>query len=269
MKSQPINSKNVFKKDYIGVFDSGIGGVSVLEALKKQMSTQSFCYFADSAYNPYGDKSKNVIKNRVQKITQYFIDQNISTIVIACNTATTIAIDSIRKQFPQVIFIGTEPGIKPAIKKTNTNNILVMATPVTLNSNRYHQLTTEIAPNIHIYETPCPGLVPAIESCSSTIHLNQIIKDILIPFNKYNIDTVVLSSTHFSLIKDQIQSLFPQYTYISPVEKIAAQCKRKHPFPSQKNHLHFITTGKKESLQIQLKNYAHFLPISSLTSISL
>lgn len=269
MKIQSTSSTNITKKEYIGIFDSGVGGISVLKSLKKQMPTQSFCYFADSAYNPYGKKSVKLVQSRVQKISQYFVNQDISTIVIACNTATTIAIDLIRKQFPQVIFVGTEPGIKPAIKSTKTGNILVMATPLTLQSERYQLLKSEITGKINIFETPCPSLVPAIESCASNVQLQQIIYDILNPFNKFNIDTVVLSSTHFSLIKDQIQSLFPQYTYISPVERIAAQCKKLHPHPSNISQTLFITTGKKGLLHFQLKKYAPFFSLSSSTTISL
>lgn len=269
MKIQSTSSTNISKKEYIGIFDSGVGGISVLKSLKKQMPTQSFCYFADSAYNPYGKKSVKLVQSRVQKISQYFVNQDISTIVIACNTATTIAIDFVRKQFPQVIFVGTEPGIKPAIKSTKTGNILVMATPLTLKSKRYQLLKSEIAGKINIFESPCPSLVPAVESCTSNVQLQQIIHDILDPFSECNIDTVVLSSTHFSLIKDQIQSLFPKYTYISPVERIAAQSKKQHPYPSNAFNVHVITTGKKELLHIQLKKYAPFLPISSLTAISL
>jgi glutamate racemase len=240
----------------IGIFDSGIGGLSVYKELIKLMPQESVIYFADSSFNPYGEKSENLIKKRSGKIVNFFSTYQTQTVIVGCNTATTVGISQLRANFPLINFVGMEPGIKPAISFTKSHHILVLATPATLASQSYKQLKKKFSHLANIENDPAVGLVKSIEECQTEKVLSNIIFSIISPHLKNPIDTVVLSSTHFSLVSKIFKKTFPNLKFISPTQAVALQVKKIH---IKKETLYketlFFTSGNQRTLHHQLKHY--------------
>ena len=195
----------------IGIFDSGIGGLSVLNKLKELLPNESFVYLADNINCPYGNKSKKEIVFFSIKNTSKLIELNCKMIVVACNTATTNAIQKIRERV-SVPVIGIEPGIKPAINYTKTNNIGVLATEKTLSSKLFMKTSKENKiHNIKIHEQIGYDLVNTIEKRSfSRNELFSILKSYLTPMINKNIDCLVLGCTHYNFLIDIIEEIIPE-----------------------------------------------------------
>lgn len=187
----------------IAVFDSGVGGVSVLRELLKQMPNENFIYFGDSAHAPYGSKSHNEIRALTMSAADNLI--NISkALVVACNTATSVAIDDLRQKYTDIPIIGVEPAIKPATESFPGGKILVMATPATLNERRFVVLTAKYKNSCSIYHLPCHDLAKLIEQGHVNDEIaDRYIADILSPY-KNKIDCVVLGCTHYPFVKSLI-----------------------------------------------------------------
>ena len=202
----------------IGVFDSGKGGRSVLEEIQKIMPRgPKYYYVADSAHCPYGDKSDEELYSIVRAIVEGLSgNYGAKIIVIACNTATTKCIDRLRRDYPELIFVGTEPAVKLAAE-TGAKNILVLATPGTIKSERMAALLKENQrPGQNITLLPCPGLADAIEHDENIdAKLDELLKGVKQP------DVVVLGCTHYSLIKDKIQPYFPNAKLIDGNKGVA------------------------------------------------
>lgn len=187
----------------IAVFDSGVGGVSVLRELLNQMPNEDYIYFGDSANAPYGTKSHDEIRTLTMSAAEKLIKVS-KALVVACNTATSVAIDDLRQKYEDISIIGVEPAIKPATEYFPGGKILVMATPATLNEHRFVALTAKYKNSCHIYRLPCYDLARLIEQG----HVNDsvaddYIADILSPYaNK--VDCVVLGCTHYPFVKDLI-----------------------------------------------------------------
>ena len=192
----------------IGFFDSGMGGISVLREAVKEMPEENYIYYGDSANAPYGTKSNQEIFNLTMMGIDYLIKQDLKALVIACNTATSIAIDEIRNRL-EIPVISMEPAIKPALEKVK-GNVLVMATPATLNQKRYLDLVDHLGHSDRLINCPCHKLAGLIEQ---HLYNNQaIIKDYLLEIiSPYisQIDAIVLGCTHYVFIKELIQELFP------------------------------------------------------------
>jgi glutamate racemase len=195
----------------VGVFDSGLGGLTVLDSILKVLKGSEFYYIADTFYAPYGEKSVDEILARCEKITEFLLETyGIDALVIACNTATSAAIKKLREKFPFLIIIGTEPGIKPALNSTKTNNIAIMATSATLKGTKYKELALELVRNseVKLYEQACVGLAKAIENgeidTRKTINMLELW---LKPMKKNRVDTIVLGCTHYPLISHNIRKI--------------------------------------------------------------
>ena len=188
----------------IGVFDSGIGGISVLAEIIKILPNEEFIYFADTLHAPYGNKPENVVQSLSIKTTEFLSSVGVKCLVVACNTATGAAINEIRKRcaFPVV---GMEPAVKPAVELGLSGKILVMATPLTLKSRKFNELIRHYKHRSKIVPLPCPGLVEIIEQ--GHIHGREIedyLSRIFSSVNKEDISAIVLGCTHFVLIKEEI-----------------------------------------------------------------
>jgi len=195
----------------IGVFDSGLGGLTVVQALEKVLKGVSLYYVADSKNAPYGAKTPAQILEYSLKVTEYLIQSyQIEVLILACNTATSFAIKTLRKRYPSLLIIGTEPGLKPASFKTFTKNIAVLATSATLDGEKYQELVALLAKenNIAFFSQACPGLVEQIEA--GLIHAEatkEMLKKWLLPMQKKQVDTIVLGCTHYPLIKHFIYEI--------------------------------------------------------------
>ena len=195
----------------VGVFDSGLGGLTVVSSIQKVFKGAELFYIADTAYAPYGEKTSEQILARSLEITTYLLENHkIEALIVACNTATSAAIKHLREKFPFLIVIGTEPGIKPAIINTQTSNIGVLATPATLKGEKYQFLVNELSSTkkVKLYEQACIGLVEQIEKgeINSPETFNMLEKW-LIPMKKDNVDTIVLGCTHYPLVDDIIKQI--------------------------------------------------------------
>jgi len=184
----------------IGVFDSGLGGLSVLKHLKQNLPNQSFQYIADSGNAPYGDKSESYICQRSTEISKFLVNNQVSAIVVACNTATAAAIQSIRENLT-IPVVAVEPGLKPASLQTKTGKIGVLATASTLKSQQYKNLASRFSKDVIFYEQAAHGLVELIEAGkledTSTYNL---VREYLEPMLEKGVDSVVLGCTHYPFL---------------------------------------------------------------------
>lgn len=187
----------------IGFFDSGVGGLSVLKYALKIMPEENYIYFGDSLNAPYGTKTKEQVFALAKSAINHLIDQNAKAVVVACNTATSIAVDTLRKEI-DIPIISMEPAIKPAIKKT-TGNILLLATNVTLNSERVNKLIEKFDSENRVIKLPCAQLAQKIEEAVFFKNdIDNYLKELLLPYVGENISAIVLGCTHYPFVKDKI-----------------------------------------------------------------
>ena len=208
----------------IGFFDSGIGGLSVLQVAKQVLNHESFIYVADSKNSPYGNKSSDFIIARSIKICQFLIKMKVKIIVVACNTATSHAINVLRERF-EIPIIGMEPGIKPALTSSISKKIAVLATPKTLSGNKFANLRSKLHGDI--YPIAAPGLVELIEAGNiKTQKLQLKLRQLLKPILNHNIDRLVLGCTHYSLVSEEIKAIIGENIEIyDPTEAVVKHLK--------------------------------------------
>ncbi len=189
----------------IGVFDSGVGGLSILEKIHQFIPNENLIYLADSAYAPYGQKGEAYIQERCLVILNFFHQQNVKAVVVACNTATAAAVTQLRAKHTLPI-IGMEPAIKPAAQQSKSGVIGVMATAGTIDSDKFINLTSEFSDKLEIITKACPGLVEQIELLSPDYaKIKALLKMFLTPLQERGVDTLVLGCTHYSLIIELIR----------------------------------------------------------------
>jgi glutamate racemase len=192
----------------IGIFDSGIGGISVLREIYHLMPEENYIYYGDSAHAPYGTKSIPDIKKLSADCMSFLLQHNAKAIVIACNTATSAAAAMLRKTYPHIPIIGIEPALKPAVLWKEHDKILVMATPMTLKQEKFQKLMHTYEENSDIYCVPCAGLVEFIERGElEGPALEEFIYGLLQPYLNSGIDAIVLGCTHYPFVQDTIQKV--------------------------------------------------------------
>ena len=210
----------------IGVFDSGIGGLTVLEELKKLLPNEDYLFYADSKNCPYGEKSDTELYDITSNIVDYLIDRDCKIIVIACNTATTRCIKYLRDKYKDMTFIGTEPAIKVACDR-DYKNILVMATPATIASERTSILVNDNKKEYeNVYLVPCEGLADAIET-DNFKKQEEIVSSIYEEYKDKEIDAIVLGCTHYPHIKDLISKYFTNAELLDGGAGVARETKRQ------------------------------------------
>jgi glutamate racemase len=243
----------------IGVFDSGIGGLSILKALRAELPHESFVYIADSGNAPYGEKGDAFVIDRSRALTHTLIAQyNIKALVVACNTATAAAVKLMRAEFPDLPLVGVEPALKPAAQFSKTHRIGVMATRGTLESAKFAALKASLADQAEFIVQPCDGLAAAIEQQDTPkiIALLAINTPAIGIFGTKNgqIDTLVLGCTHYPFISDMLRvHTGAAVHYIDTGEPVARQTRRLLEAAGTLNtsadlgDLHLFTTGDLDS----------------------
>ena len=197
--------------DYIAVFDSGVGGISVLRHLVKQLPEERFLYFGDSANAPYGTKTKEQVRALTFAAAEMLIKQGIKALVVACNTATSAAINALRNAYPELIVIGIEPALKLAADQFPGGRLGVMATPMTLREEKFAKLMERFQQSCEIYKIPAPGLVELIESGKADgEETAQLLKKIFAPFPA--LDALVLGCTHYPFAAKAISRVLGEET---------------------------------------------------------
>ena len=211
----------------IGIFDSGVGGLSVFREIRKVLPEQSYIYYADNAHCPYGEKSREYIIDRAREITRFMLERGCEIIVVACNTATAAAISTLRAEFP-VKFIGMEPAIKPAAQATQTGVVGVLATAGTLKATKYIDTREKWAQDVTIAEHIGQGFVELVEKgILDGPEAESTVKTSLTPLLEAGADMIVLGCTHYPFLMDTIYKvageLVPErkVTVIDPAPAVA------------------------------------------------
>lgn len=191
----------------IGIFDSGIGGLSVANRIREILPNEHLLYIADSAHAPYGEKTEAQIIQRATSIVDFLLEKQAKAIVVACNTATAAAIKSLRAKY-NVPIIGVEPGVKPAVFNTSSGVIGVLATTHTLQSTAFNDLTKIFSTHVNIMVQPCPGLMEQVEALCFTGESTQtLIKQYLQPLLDKQADNIVLGCTHYAFLTPMIKKI--------------------------------------------------------------
>ena len=215
----------------VGVFDSGVGGLTVLTALRRRLPHTRLLYAADSAYAPYGERDASYVIDRSRRLAQFLLSQGAQAIVVACNTATALAIAELRRQWPLIPFVGIEPAIKPALAASAGRPVGVLATPATLSSAKFQALVLSLNPQGDLLLQPCPGLAEAIETLGPDAPGTRgLIARFCAPLREAGCSTVVLGCTHYPLVAEAIRGALGAAgagaCLLDPADAVAAQTGR-------------------------------------------
>lgn len=215
-------------KNPIGIFDSGVGGLSVLRAIRAQMLEESIIYFGDQGHIPYGPRPMEQIRGFSEAITNFLLEQGAKIIVVACNTASAAALKYLREKFPGTPFVGMEPAVKPAAEHTQTGKVGVLATPATFQGELYASVVERFANGVELFQNTCSGLVQEIEQGNlKGDETRRILEEALQPMLEKNIDTVVLGCTHYPFVIPLIQEIVGEKVrVIDPAPAVARQARR-------------------------------------------
>ncbi len=242
----------------VGIFDSGVGGLSVLQHIHQLLPNENLLYVADSGHAPYGCRDEAYIEQRSRIITEYLLAQGAKVIVIACNTATASIIETFRQQYG-IPFIGVEPGIKPAIAFTKNNKIGVMATSGTISSERYKDLSLRYTKSISLYNQSCPGLADQVEAgLLDTPETFLLLEKYLSRLLSRQVDTIVLGCTHYSFLSVPIKAIIcDSIELVDTSRAIAEQLLRvlAQEFMAKKSgagNVQYLTTGSIEKTQVTM-----------------
>ncbi|MFI8979208.1 glutamate racemase [Ectopseudomonas khazarica] len=212
----------------IGVFDSGVGGLSVLREIRQLLPNESLLYVADSGHVPYGEKSPEYIRERCVRITEHLLGQGAKALVLACNTATAAAAADLRERYPQLPIVGMEPAVKPAAAATRSGVVGVLATTGTLKSARFAALLDRFAGDVRVVTQPCPGLVECIEAGElQAAATRELLQRYVAPLLDEGCDTLILGCTHYPFLRPLLTTLLPPaVTLIDTGAAVARQLQR-------------------------------------------
>lgn len=211
----------------IGVFDSGVGGISVLKELMRVLPSERFVYFGDSKNAPYGTKSHEEIFRLTEKNIEFLVGEGVKAVVIACNTATSVCIDDLRKNYTDIPIVGIEPALKPAVMHKPNPTVLVMATPLTLKEEKFSNLCKSYSDKANIIPLPCPELVEFVESgIFEGEEIESLLSEKINSVNAGRIDCVVLGCTHFPFVKAVVKKLLTDAEIFDGGYGTAKQLKR-------------------------------------------
>ena len=213
----------------IGVFDSGLGGISVLRACVRLLPQENFLFFGDSANAPYGEKSLDQVRALTLSAVDRLLEQGVKGIVVACNTATSAAIGLLRQLHPGLPIIGIEPPVKPAALAAGSSSVIVMATPLTIREDKYQKLAAALCGHANVISLPCKGLAEMVErGIFDGPVLDAYLQDLLLPFRYCNIDYIVLGCTHYPFVRKAIARNFGRpVSIIDGSEGTARQLRRQ------------------------------------------
>jgi len=238
----------------IAVFDSGVGGLSVLRELRAQLPAANLLYLADQAHVPYGPRPAAEIRGYALALTRFLLAQGAQTIVVACNTASAVALRPLRAAFPAVPFVGMEPAVKPAAERTRTRAVGVIATPVTFQGELFASVVDRFAQGVTVHTQTCPGLVEQIEAGDlDGPRTRAILQAALAPLQAAGIDSLVLGCTHYAFVMPAIAAILgPGVQIVDPAPAVARQAARVHgaqaAAPGGAGRLQLVSTGNVEEL---------------------
>lgn len=244
----------------IGVFDSGVGGLSVLKAMRQLMPEVPVFYFGDQGHVPYGPRPLEEVRTFSDTIVRFLLARGAQVIVVACNAASAAALTTLRQTFPDVPFVGMEPAVKPAAETTHTGVVGVLATPATFQGALYASVVERFAHDVRLLQHTCPGLVGQIEQGDlDGPQTRAILEDALLPMLAQGIDTVVLGCTHYPFVIPLIERIAgDKVRVIDPAPSVAKQARRvleaRGSWPAGAPALpEFYTSGDASAFKILLK----------------
>ena len=259
----------------IGVFDSGIGGLTVLKEIRKVLPNEKIYYFGDTARVPYGEKTKELIIRYSKEIVEFLLEKDVSAIVVACNTATALALKELKEIFKIRIIGVIDAGARTAINTTKNGKIGVIGTKATINSEKYTEEIKLFNAEAEVFQKACPLFVPAVEEGILNGKLvNQIIKTYLDDFNE-KIDTLILGCTHYPLLKEAISKIYPNIKIVDPAKETALDLKeilKENKFlknDAQKNEevKYYVTDGKEKFKEIGIMFLKENIPTVELIKL--
>ena len=221
-------SKDNNKSRPIGVFDSGVGGLTVAREVMRQLPDENIVYFGDTARVPYGSKSKDNIIRYCRQIIRFLLTKDVKAIVIACNTATALALDVVQKEFELPIIGVIEPGARAAVMESRNKNIGVIGTEATISSQMYTKVIQGMDPEMKVYGKPCPLFVPLVEEGFKKHQVtDEIIDYYLASLKQSDIDALILGCTHYPLLRSKIKEYVGEkITLVNPAYETALDLKR-------------------------------------------
>ena len=251
-RPRPPSTELATPLNCIGVFDSGVGGLSVLRALRQRLPAAWLVYVGDVAHAPYGERPAAAVLQRCMRITAYLAARGARMVVVACNTATVLCIQHLREVWPALTFVGVEPGVKPAAAGSRTGRIAVMATPATCASPRLRQLIDLHASTLHVHVQACPGLADLIErGVLGGESLLAVLRPCCDAVRAADVDTVVLGCTHYPFVAGPIRSLLGERialldTAVAVTERVASLWPHA---PGEPPTVHVLSTGSPAAMR--------------------
>ena len=258
----------------IGIFDSGVGGLSVIRAIWQELPDEELIFLADQAHVPYGPRPLEEVRGFAEGITHFLLEQGAKMVVVACNAASAAALQYLRQTFPNTPFVGMEPAVKPAAEHSHNQVVAVLATPATFQGQLYASLVDRFAADTRLLQHTCPGLVQQIEAGDLDGPVTRrILEEALLPMLRQGADTVVLGCTHYPFVIPLIQEIAgPEVRVIDPAPAVARQVRRvleaqdlRHPARpgNPVRHSCFLTSGDASRLKTAI---SHLLNIEVTTS---
>jgi glutamate racemase len=247
-------------KQPVGIFDSGVGGLSVWREIVRELPHESTLYVADQAHLPYGPRPADEVLGFAEHITAELIERGCKAIVVACNTASAAALKALRERHPGTPFIGMEPAVKPAAKSSKRQVVAVLATPGTLQGRMFADAVQRFAAGVKVLRQPCPGLVEQVERGElDTSATRELLRGLLLPAMDVGADTLVLACTHYPFVEPLIRQIVGDgVQIIDPAPAVARQLARvleERGLLAEadgKPAHRFFTTGEPASLQAAL-----------------
>jgi len=258
----------------IGLFDSGVGGITVLQAIQRLLPQEALLFVADQAHVPYGARPLQEVQSFSEGVVRYLLDQKSKLIVVACNTASAAALSYLREKFRGVPFVGMEPAVKPAVEQTQSGVVGVLATQATFQGTLYASVVARFGKGVKVLQDTCAGLVSQIEAGAlHSAETRAILENALHPMLAQGIDAVVLGCTHYPFVTPIIQEIAgPGVRIIDPAPAVARQTQRlldqyhlHNPDGTLHPPIRFLTTGNPENL----RQVIEVLPLDSALRNSL
>lgn len=231
----------------IGVFDSGVGGLTVLNSIKSLLPNENIIYIGDNYHCPYGDKTPAQLFKYASGIVEYFIKQNVKLIVLACNTTSSTVLERLQMTYPEVMIIGVIDATVNDFINRKVANTLIIATVATIKSNKYSETIKQIDSKIETFSLATPKLVPLVESGKYKEGIYDVLHEYLDDY-KEKVQSIILGCTHYPILKEQIENVLPNIEYVSSSEAISKSVKdilskKKLLNLNKSNYIKIYTTG--------------------------
>ncbi|WP_028043677.1 glutamate racemase [Candidatus Stoquefichus massiliensis] len=244
----------------IGIFDSGVGGLTVLDHLKMILPHENMIYIGDNIHCPYGEKTKEQLLKYTREICDFFISQNVKMIVLACNTTSANVLNELQQFYPQIPIVGVINSTVHDFLSRHLKRVLVIATHATIQSHKYKEIIHHYDQSIQVYELATPKLVPLVESGQYKEGIEDILKDYLKPYI-HQVDSLILGCTHYPIILDQMKNVFYDKDYISSSEAICEEVSsyllvhHLHCQSEQMGSIQIYTTGNPQEFRYSSEGF--------------